>query len=62
MANKRKYDVGVMEVHVQTIQVEAESEEAAIDLVRAGRENGVEIMLEYSHTMDSGTWTAEEAE
>lgn len=51
------YHVGVREVQVATYEVVAESEEEAIQKVYDGARNLV--MTEYSHDMDSETWTAE---
>jgi hypothetical protein len=55
-----EFFVGVREVHVQTMLVEAETEKEAIDKVREGE--GESCLCEYSHTLDSETWTAEKAD
>ncbi|MHA2064854.1 MAG: hypothetical protein ACXABY_10810 [Candidatus Thorarchaeota archaeon] len=51
--------VGIREVHVSTRLIEAEDKEEALLKARRG-DDGVEIMCEYSHTLDFGTWTVEE--
>jgi hypothetical protein len=56
--NKMRFLVGVREVHVSTVEVEAESPEEAMRLVQDG--DGEEIMREYSHTLDPDLWTVEE--
>lgn len=53
-----KYYIGIREVHVSTVTVEAESEEEALESAAAGE--GEEVMLEYSHTMDRSHFTVEE--
>ena len=55
-----KYRVGVREVWVKYVDVEAESPEKALDLVRmysVGDEQ--EDLFEYSHTLDSRLWGVE---
>tara|TARA_R100000951_G_C2581314_1_gene162027 strand:- start:540 stop:743 length:204 start_codon:yes stop_codon:yes gene_type:complete len=56
-----KYTVLVREVHISHIAVEAESEAAALEQVNAfGSDAGEgEIYCEYSHTLDTDTWTVE---
>jgi len=54
-----KYRVLVREVHVQHTIVEADSEEEAIKKVAEGEETVDVRELEYSHTLDKETWTAE---
>jgi len=54
-----KYRVDVREVHIQGIEVEAESEEAAIRAVQAGEGTFIDDALEYSHALDSETWTVD---
>ena len=53
-----KYIVNVREVHISVREVEAESEEAAID---KALKQGIdcETRLDYSHTMDKSLHTAE---
>lgn len=58
--NKMRFLIGVREVHVSTMEVEAESPEAAVQMVKDGQ--GREIMCEYSHTLDSDLWTVEKDE
>ena len=53
-----KYYIGIREVHVSTVVVEADSEDEALDLAADGA--GEEVMLEYSHTMDRSHFTLEE--
>ena len=56
-----KFHVGIREVHVVTVEVDAKDESEA--LRKAGRtlEEGVdEIDSEYSHTLDPDVWTVEE--
>jgi hypothetical protein len=53
------YYVHKREVHVSTVRVEAASEAEAIE--KAKGDDGEEVMCEYSHTLDSDTWTVEEA-
>ena len=54
------YYIGIREVHVSTVKVDANSEEEALELARDGA--GEEVMLEYSHTMDSSHFTVEREE
>ncbi len=51
------YLIGVREVHVSTMKVEAETEDDAIEMIRDAA--GEEVMCEYSHTLDSSTWSVE---
>ena len=53
------YHVGVREVQVATYEVEADTEEDAKLKVWNGARNL--IMTEYSHDLDSDTWSVEEA-
>lgn len=60
----KKFRVLVREVHVSTMEVEAETREEAIANVQEGE--GEEISLEYGHTPDDGetirqTFETEEA-
>lgn len=52
------YLVSVREVHVAMRRVEANSPEEAKELAKEN--NGDEISLEYSHTLDDDLWTVEE--
>ena len=54
-----KFIVFVREVHVQGHGVEANDEKAAIEEVRGGGGELLESYFEYSHTLDSETWTVE---
>jgi hypothetical protein len=57
-----KYRVLVREVYVSHIEVEADTERAAIEAVNAhGTDAGEEVLSEYSHTLDTDTWTVEAA-
>lgn len=56
----KKYIVNIREVHLQPIEIEAESPEEAIRLVQDGDGEGDYTNGEYSHTLDSDTWTVEE--
>lgn len=56
----KSYIVYVREVHVQGYRVKAENEEQAKDEVREGKGDLLESYFEYSHTLDSDTWTVEE--
>mgnify|MGYP001546803263 CR=1 FL=1 len=58
---KKKFYVGIREVHVSTRMVEAETAEEAMALIVDGVEDGEEVMCEYSDTMNPDTWTVEEA-
>lgn len=54
-----KYHIGVREVHIAIMEINADSKEEAIISIQEG--NGEEVSLEYSHTLDSNLWTVEEA-
>ena len=54
-----KYIVNVREVHIQMVEIEAATEEEALDKVRGGEGNYIDP-LEYSHTLDSDHWTVDE--
>jgi len=56
-----KYIVSVREVHIQMVEIEADSEEDAIELVGEGYGDYLDNTLELSHTMDMDLWTIEEA-
>jgi hypothetical protein len=55
-----KFIVNVREVYVQGYKVTADDEETAKAIVRAGGGVIDEDRFEYSHTLDSETWTVEE--
>ena len=58
---KKKYLVGVREVHVRFYSVQADSEENAKELVSKQDPSVVdEEFLEYSHELDRDTWSVEE--
>ena len=46
------------EVHVQHVKVKAKNKKYAIERVKDG--DGDYLEFEYSHTLDSGTWTVAE--
>lgn len=52
-----KYYIGIREIHVSTVLVEASSMEEALTLASAGA--GEELSLEYSHTLDREHFTVE---
>lgn len=56
----KTFTVFVREVHVQEIKVEAKDAEDAMQRVARGEGDAVDNSLEYSHTLDRDTWTAEE--
>lgn len=58
-ARKKCFIVQVREVHIQSIQVEADSEQGAIQAVANGEGDSLE-RFEYSHTLEPETWTVEE--
>jgi len=51
------YLVGIREVHVSTVEVEADSEEEALEIAAEGESE--EVMLEYSHTLSRGHFSIE---
>lgn len=55
---KKKYYVGVQEVHVSTREVFAVNEDEAVKM--AGDGDSEEVMCEYSHTLDKELWSVEE--
>ena len=55
-----QYIVGVREVHVQYIKVEASSVREALEIVSDGCEGDEALHLEYSHTMGVDSWSVEE--
>ena len=58
----KKYRVYVREVHVQTVEVEADSMEDAIRKVEEDDDvNLVDNTLAYSHLLDADTWWIAEA-
>ena len=58
MAEKTEYRVLVREVQIRTVLVDASSEDEAKELVFHGE--GDIMNVEYSHDLDSSTWTVEE--
>jgi len=54
----KKYVVATREVWIQLVEVEADGPITAIALVKEGEGTYLD-MMEYSHTLDSGTWTVE---
>jgi hypothetical protein len=55
---KKKYIVGIREVHISQREVEASSPEEAVNIAK--RDFDTEVMFEYSHTLEENTWTVEE--
>jgi hypothetical protein len=54
-----KFIVMVREVHVVSYEVDAEDVDGAIDAA-CGCDNGDQLNIEYSHTLDADTWTVED--
>ena len=54
----KTYIVGIREVHVNLVEVEAESPEEATAAAADGA--GDYLDLEFSHTLDTDEWTVEE--
>ena len=59
---KKRYIVGIREMHVRHFRVEAENEEEAKELVNE-RAPGVTDLdfAEFSHELDRDTWSVEES-
>lgn len=57
MGKLKKHRVLVREVHVRTVEILAEDQEDAINLVAHGE--GDSVAFEYGHTLERGTWTIE---
>lgn len=55
-----KYIVGVREVWVQPVEIEADSDSEAKHRVWRGEGNRIDSEFEYSHCLDSSLWTVEE--
>ncbi|HUT58513.1 MAG TPA: hypothetical protein VNA25_11770 [Phycisphaerae bacterium] len=56
-----KFHVQIREVHVNHVEVEAETEEEAKDIAEKMLARGVDdLSLEYSHTLSKDHWTVEE--
>jgi hypothetical protein len=56
----KKYTVAVREVHIQLVEVEAESASEAKIRVAKGEGDFLDNSLEYSHSLDPDTWTVDE--
>jgi hypothetical protein len=54
-----RYLVTIREVHTQMVEVDAADADAAKEAVRDGGGTYLDNTLEYSHTLDPETWTAE---
>jgi len=54
----KKYNVLVREVHISHREIKAASKKEALE--RVCNDEGEETFLEYSHTMDTETWSVEE--
>jgi hypothetical protein len=55
----KRFYVVTREVWTQTVEVEAETQEEAIEKVARDQGNLLDDGLEYSHRMDSSTWTVD---
>ena len=55
----KTFNVFVREVHIQTVKVTAKNEKEAISKVKDGEGDYIDGALEYSHTLDSDTWSVE---
>ncbi|MGA2496819.1 MAG: hypothetical protein ABSH20_03715 [Tepidisphaeraceae bacterium] len=60
-AGTTRFIVNVREVHVQPVAVDARSPQDAIDRVRQGAGDYDQYPGEYSHTLNTDTWTVEKA-
>jgi hypothetical protein len=58
MSNKKKFIVGIREVHIRSIEVEAEDADEAINLANNKQED--ELNIEYSHCLSQDNWSVEE--
>ncbi len=59
---KKRYIVGVREVHLRHYAVTAENEDEAKDLVYQRANSVVDCEFsEYSHELDRDTWSVEES-
>lgn len=54
----KKYLVGIREVHVRHVEVEAMSEEEAKNVTETYADT--DMYLEYSHDMNKGLWSVRE--
>lgn len=61
-SGKKSFIVSVREVHIQPYQVLAETPEEAIELVENCEGDILDANFEFSHTLDSDTWTVEEVQ
>ena len=57
---EKAFIVGVREVHVQPYRVLAETPEEAVRLVAGGDGDILDADFEYSHSLDTDTWTVKE--
>jgi len=55
-----KFIVSIREVHIQAVEIEADTKEEAVEKVKEGEGEYLEDGLDYSHTLDSEFWTVEE--
>lgn len=58
----KTYFVRRREVWVSYVEIDAESPQAALQLVSGGAGDELEDLLEYSHTLDSDSWDVEDPE
>lgn len=56
----KTFIIGVKEVHIQPVRVEADSREEAIKKVAEGEGETLEELLEYDYTLEPDVWTAQE--
>lgn len=57
---KKKFAVSVKEVWVQVYEVDANTPEEAIQKTVSGEAKVSDGRIEYSHQLDTSTWSAEE--
>lgn len=57
----KKYLVGIREVHVNTVEVLAESEDDAKQKAKVAAAEDNSLGIEYSYTMDKDCWRVEES-
>lgn len=55
----KTFIVGVREVHIQPIEVEAEDYKDAVRKIEDGQGKVLEDELRYSHTLENEYWTNE---
>jgi hypothetical protein len=55
-----KFIVSIREVYVRGVEIEAKDELEAKLRVEEGKGEYLDDLIEYSHTLNLGTWTVEE--